>query len=53
MGFGLAYLDLILAYSEGQLDCRNGVSSNFVCLLVLFVIKPKLNTDDVMTLPNI
>ena len=25
MGFELLYLDLILAYSECQLDCRNGV----------------------------
>ena len=34
MGFGLAYLDLTLAYSEGQHDHRNGVSPNFVGLLV-------------------
>ena len=34
MGFQLAYLDLALAYSEGQLDCRNSVSLNFLALFL-------------------
>ena len=33
MGFGLAYLDLTLTCSEGQLDRRNGVSPNFLTFL--------------------
>ena len=34
MDFGLTYLDVTLAYSECQLDCRNGVSPNFVAFLI-------------------
>ena len=39
-GIRLAYLDLTLAYSEGQLDRMNGVSSNF---FAYYAIKKNLN----------